>query len=157
MADVVTVWLLAFASAALAQPAKAPPPPMIPVPAAPAPALPRGEALPAGYEAVAEFMTALVAGDGERAAGFLAEDVSIQVSNLERTLHTITGRLPARAMHASMTNRGSLGVEGFSCRPEAQRVRCDVLFANARTRRHFTLRFEAAGGPITRLLSWENH
>ncbi len=128
-------------------------------PGPPAPTLPPPETLPSSVLAVVGHIGALYGGRLEAAMQYLGEGVEVAVSDGTRTeLELPPGRAAAHAMYLSMTNRGELALENFSCRPDGPLALCEVIFSRqGAQRRHFTVRFAAQGGPITRILSWEHH
>jgi len=112
--------------------------------------------LPASAKAVVEHVDALYRGDVDGALAFVAEDVENSVSDLRSNVHFPAGKVVARAMYASITKKGSLPLSWFDCAPEAQAVRCEMKFGAGKRERHFTMRYFASNGPITRIYSWEN-
>jgi hypothetical protein len=133
-----------------------PPPPMVHTEPFAGPAMPSG-VIPARAKAVADHVDAIYKGDIEGSLRFVADDVDNSVSNLSGTLHFPPGKTVTHAMYLSMTRHGKLGVSNMGCAPEGEAVRCELIFGTGAKSRHFTMRYFADGGPITRILSWENH
>jgi hypothetical protein len=131
------------------------PPPIARIPA-PGPIMPSGT-IPARSKAVADHVGAIFKGDIEGSLRFVADDVENSVSDLQSNIHFPAGKTFTHAMYLSMTKKGKLGVSNMGCAPEGEAVRCEFIFGTGPKSRHFTMRYYADGGPITRILSWENH
>jgi hypothetical protein len=136
--------------------AVSPAPPLVRVQPQAGPVMPSGT-IPARARAVADHVEAIYKGDLEGSLRFVADNVENSVSNLSSNLHFPPGKTVTRAMYLSMTRKGKLGVSNMGCAPEGDAVRCEFILGTGADSRHFTMRYFADGGPITRILSWENH
>jgi hypothetical protein len=119
-------------------------------------AMPSG-VIPAHAKAVADHVGAILKGDIEGSLRFVADDVQNSVSDLSSNIRFPAGKAVTHAMYLSMTRKGKLAVSNMGCAPEGEAVRCEFILGSGRKSRHFTMRYFAHGGPITRVLSWENH
>jgi hypothetical protein len=113
--------------------------------------------IPARAKAVVDHLDALYKGDIEGSLRFVADDVENIVSNLSSNLHFPNGKTVTHAMYLSMTRKGKLPVSAMTCAPEGEAVRCELVFGTGPKARDFIMRYFADGGPISRILSWENH
>jgi hypothetical protein len=136
------------------------PPPIVILPAQPMQSqerrMPSG-VIPAGAKAVVDHLDALYRGDIEGSLAFVADNVQNTISDGSSNVHFPSGKTVTQAMYLSMTRKGKLAVSNMGCAPEGEAVRCDILFGTGKATRDFTVRYFADNGPITRILSWENH
>ena len=114
--------------------------------------------VPASAKAVVDHVDAIWKGDVKRSLAFLADDVAISVSDGTKTIKSFPpGKVVAEAMYLSMTGNGQLGASAMGCTPELRYIRCTLVFGKGADTRYFTMRYSADGGPISQILSWENH
>jgi hypothetical protein len=142
----------------LVQAATAPAPIPVITPRDPSVARELAAPIPARAKAVVDHVDAIWKGDLEGSLAFLADDVAISVSDGTKTIKSFPpGKVAAEAMYRSMTRNGQLGASAMGCTPEPSDIRCTLVFGKGADTRYFTMRYSADGGPITRILSWENH
>jgi hypothetical protein len=114
--------------------------------------------IPASAKAVVDHVDAIWKGDVKGALAFVADDVVVSVSDGTKTIKSFPpGKAVAEAMYLSMTRNGELGAAAMGCTPEPIYVRCTLGFGKGADTRYFTMRYSADGGPITQILSWEDH